>query len=443
MVVVAGALVGALMSANDAHAWNYVEHVDLAGEAYRLACVELATRLKPAEGKPASADKQVRYDIACANLSVVSQLYGQATALAGDYLRRPEDLFVASVGKKIASRKEYLRLALVNSTHYHPLAPRAWREHHQQAIDYATKGAAESGLGAIEAFELAFYFSAFADHFLHDSFVSGHMGFNRSASSVAASLAFHDEWNRRGRMVRNRAGDSWKAYGDGRLNSKQHVDGRKHTLFAAKMSIYSVLVAFVEGSLDASLDLQVWRALPFVIEAPALPSLTDRLLGDDSNGDNLYPLGAINRPARKDKVLDLRLVASGEFKKSTPLLAGLVGFNLSLPRLPSRTRLAVGASLPRGDQDLHLMLDFGIVRGLGLTADGLLTHQVGVGFLWEARRDELAGSLHAGYQLTVELGLDLLSIEVGPALLFPSRELGFISGISYGRLFGAAGGGVR
>jgi len=442
MVVVAGALVGALWS-TDAHAWRYVEHVDLAGQAYRLACSDLAKRIESPDGKPASGEKQVRYEIACGNLSVVSQLYGQATALAGDYLRRPESLLAASVGKKVASRKEYLRLALVNSTHYHPLAPRAWREQHQHALAYAVKGASRSGLGAIEAFELAFYFSAFADHYLHDSFVSGHMGFNRSASSVAASLAFHDEWNRRGRTVRNRAGDSWKTYGDGLLNSKQNAVGRKHALFAAKMSIYSVLVAFVEGKQDASIDLQVWRALPFVIEAPSLPSLTDRLLGDEGNGDHLHPLGAINRPAFKDKVLDLRLVASGELKQETPLMAGLVGFNLSLPRLPSRTRLAVGASLPRGEQDLHLMLDFGIVRGLGLTMDGLLTHQVDVGFLWEARKDEFAGSLHAGYQLTVELGLDLLRIEVGPAFLFPNKEPGFIVGLSYGRVFSASGGGVR
>ena len=405
---------------------------------------ELAKRLATgAQGESAGGERAVRYEIACGNLSVVSQLYGQATALAGDYLRRPEDLLAASVGKKIADRKEYLRLALVNSTHYHPLAPRAWREHHKRALDFATRGAARSGLGAIEAFELAFYFSAFADHFLHDSFVSGHMGFNRSASSVAASLAFHDEWNRRGRTVRNRLGDSWKTYGDGRLNSERNAVGRKHTLFAAKMSIYSVLVAFVEGKADASIDLQVWRTLPFVIDAPALPSLTDRLLGDEGNGDDLHPLGAVNRPARKDTVLDLRVVASGEFRKTTPLIAGLVGFNLSLPRFPSRTRLAVGASLPHGDQDLHLMLDFGIVRGLGLSADGLLTHQLVVGFLWEARKDELAGSLHAGYQLTVELGLDLLRLEVGPALLFPNNELGFMGGISYGRVFSAAGGGVR
>jgi hypothetical protein len=61
------------------------------------------------------------------------------------------------------------------------------------------------------------YENAFADHYLQDSYASGHMGFNRRASSAAAAKVFHDYWNRRGRVVSNRAGARWLAYGDGRL----------------------------------------------------------------------------------------------------------------------------------------------------------------------------------------------------------------------------------
>lgn len=442
-VVVAFCAVSATLGSTDAHAWNYVEHVDLGGEGYRLACGELARRLAAKPDRTDSGEIQVRYQIACGNLGVVSQLYGQATGLAGDYLKRPKDLLSASVGKKIASRKNYLRLALVNSSHFHPLAPRVWREHHQQAIAYAIEGASRTGLGAIEMFEQAFYYSAFADHFLHDSFVSGHMGFNRAASSVSASLAFHNEWNRRGRTVRNRDGESWKTYGDGRLNRKENATGRAHALEAAKLSILSVLIAFVEGKPAPSIDIETWRKLPFVIDAPSLPSLTDRLIGDEEEAEHLHPLGAINRPARKDKVMDVRVLAAGRFEREDPLVAGLFGFNLSLPRLPTRTRLAGGVSLPRNDEDPHLVLEFGFLRGLGLTADGMLTHQLTAGILWEAKKDEFAGSIHATYQFTVELGLDLLRLEVGPAFLFPEHELGFMAGISYGRVFSASGGGVR
>jgi len=427
----------------DAHAWNYLEHVDLGGEGYRQACGELARRLGAKSDSTRSGEVQVRYEIACGNLGVVSGLYGQATGLAGDFLKRPKDLLSASVGKKVASRANYIQLALVNSSHFHPLTPRVWREHHERAVSLALEGASRHGLAAIDAFEVAFYYSAFADHFLHDSFVSGHMGFNRAASSVSASLAYHNEWNRRGRTVRSRAGESWKTYGDGHLNRKENEAGRAHALAAAKDSILSVLVAFVEGKPDPSIDIRVWRALPFVIDAPSLPSLTDRLIGDEEENGHLYPLAAINRPARKDKVLDLRVMATGTFENASPLFVGLVGFNLSLPHLPTRTRLAGGISIPRGDQDLHLMLDFGFLRKLGYTMDGFLTHQLSAGFLWEGRTDEFSGRLHASYQLTFEIGLDLLRFEVGPAFVLPDNKAGFICGISYGHVFSASGGGVR
>jgi hypothetical protein len=418
--------------------WNYVEHVELGSESYIRACEHLQAELAGAE-----IAVQTRLDIACDNLEISAQLYGQATALAGDRFSAPADFLATNAGWKAASRKQYYSLALANSTHFHPYAPREWRRYHASAIDRAIAASKAEGLDAVDGLQLALFDSAFADHFLHDSFSSGHMGFNRGASSVAASLAYHDEWNRKGRVVRDRAGRSWTTYGDGRLDAKENDAGKTHAIDVAALSTEMVLRAFVTGLKDSDAELEVWRALPFVIEAPETLSLTDRILGESGDGDSLHPLGAINWPARKDRVVDLRTLVTAPLEGRTPAVTILLGYQVSLPLVGTRAHVGVGATIPHGDRAFHFAGDIAFAAELGLTNDGILDHQLAGGALWEADPDEPAGAVWGGYHVNIEVGRSVIQVEVGPAFVFPEREIGFAASIGFARVLSAAGGGVR
>jgi hypothetical protein len=418
--------------------WNYVEHVAIGKESYTAACQALAAELANAE--PAV---KIRLAIACDNLDIAAELYGQATALAGDRFGAPQDFLSTSAGWKAASRKQYLGLALGNSTHFHPYAPREWRRYHAEALKHALGAAATEGLDAVDGLQRALFESAFADHFLHDSFSSGHMGFNRAASSVAASLAYHDLWNRKGRVVRDRSGASWRTYGDGRLDHARNVMGRIHVIQVATLSIGAVLRGFVVGKRDAANELAIWRSLPFVIEAPDLPSLTDRIVGAPASQTTLHPLGAVNWPARKDRVVDVRFLVTGTTDGDSPITALLLGYHVSLPVIATRVHLGVGAGLPHGPRDLTFAFDVGFTSQLGLTNDGILEHQLGGGVLWELDYGPPGASLWGGYLVNIEIGRSLLQFQVGPAFLYPERQLGYAAAFGFARVLSAAGGGVR
>ncbi len=163
----------------------------------------------PRNGGAPGAGVKARFDRVCgANLPVLARLYGDATAIAGDFLGDPSEFLSHAGAWRFHSNKSYYLLALENSAHFNPTSTRSWADYHQQAIAYALAGAAGEGLTTVEQFQLALFESAFADHYLQDSFAAGHMGFNRAASSAAAAKSFHDAWNARGRVATDRAGDS-------------------------------------------------------------------------------------------------------------------------------------------------------------------------------------------------------------------------------------------
>ena len=422
--------------------WDYVEHLALGDESYRGAC----TKLRKEVGAAAAPDAAVstRLSIACDNLEIAAQLYGQATALAGDRFGGPQDFLSTRAGWKASSRKQYYTLALGNTTHFHPHATREWWRFHSQAVGHAIEASKMTGLDAVNGLQLALFEAAFADHFLHDAFSSGHMGFNRSASSVAASLVYHDRWNSKGRSIRDRTGRSWKTYGDGHLDSPANKDGRAHAVGVATLSIEAVLRAFVLGTRSPDHELEIWRAFPYVIEAPETPSLTARIIGDDElDTSKLYPLEAINWPARKDSVIDITTTVTGRFAKEQPTTAILAGYNVDLPRIPVPLHLRAGITLPNEDRGIAFAAGVGLTAQLGLTNDGILEHQLCAGALWDVRYKTLAGSIWGGYMLNVELGRNLIQIQLGPAFLSPERELGFAASLGFARVLSAAGGGVR
>jgi len=420
--------------------WDYVEHLSLGNESYRRACDELRVEFASSDDKALLT----RLEIACDNLAIAAQLYGQATALAGDRFGGPADFLSTSAGWKAASRKQYVSLALANSTHFHPYATREWRRYHSEAVAHAIDASKKVGLDAVDGLQLALFAAAFADHFLHDAFSAGHMGFNRTASSVAASLTYHDRWNAKGRVVRDRAGRSWKTYGDGHLESAANADGRVHAARVATLSIEAVLRAFVFGTRDTDSELEIWRALPFVIDAPEVPSLVDRILGVDAkDARTLHPLEAINWPAHKDRVIDLTTLVTGPASGGKPMVAILAGYYVSLPLVSAPIHIGAGATLPRGTIGVHLAGEIGITAPLGLTNDGVLDHHLCAGALWEVRYETVAGSIWAGYLLNVELGRNLVQLQLGPAFVAPEKEIGFAVSLGFARVLSAAGGGVR
>jgi hypothetical protein len=420
--------------------WDYVEHASLGAESYRHACEQLRSEIS------SSAEQAIRtrLDIACNNLDIAAQLYGQATALAGDRFGGPADFLSTRAGWKAASRKHYYSLALANTTHFHPYTTREWWRYHRQALVHAVEASKKLGLDAVDALQIALFESAFADHFLHDAFSAGHMGFNRAASSAAASLVYHDQWNGKGRVIRDRAGTSWKTYGDGHLDIKANADGRAHVVTVATLSVGGVLRAFVLGNRDPTPELEIWRALPFVIDAPETPSLTDDVLGVTTDGNAaLHPLDAINWPARKDRVVDMTTLVTGTFHRTAPTVAVLIGYHVSLPLVSVPMHVGVGATLPIGDRDAHFAGHIGITAPLGLTNAGLFDHHLSAGVMWEARYSTIEGSVWAGYLMNIELGRNLVQLQVGPAFIAPANEIGFAATLGVARVLSAAGGGVR
>ena len=149
-----------------AHGWASVEHQEIGRLSYLRACAELSARI--ASRGPAGPQVEVRLERVCGeNLPVLAKLYGDATAIAGDFLGHPSEFLSHTGAWRFHSKKSYYLLALENSAHFNPMSTQSWAEYHQQAIAFALVGAAGDGLISVEQLQLALFESAFADHYLH------------------------------------------------------------------------------------------------------------------------------------------------------------------------------------------------------------------------------------------------------------------------------------
>src|SRR5689334_34316 len=86
--------------------WDYVEHLSIGTQSYKRACEKLRADFAAST----DAGIKTRLGIACDNLEIASQLYGQATALAGDRFGGPQDFMSTRAGWKVASTREYYSL---------------------------------------------------------------------------------------------------------------------------------------------------------------------------------------------------------------------------------------------------------------------------------------------------------------------------------------------
>lgn len=432
-----GVFAALLGAPQTALAWATVEHQEIGATSYRQACQDVA----PAAAGDARA--LARLEQACGrNLAVQAALYGDATAVAGDFVADPSELSSPAGAWRFSSPKHYYLLALENSAHFNPMATQSWAEYHERAVEDAVAAAALDGLPGVERWGRAFRESSFADHFLQDSFAAGHMAFNRRASSAGAAKTFHDHWNARGRLVRDREGATWTTFGDGLLDDPRNVGGRQHVMEAARRSIRDVMLAFVTGRRHPSEELAALNALPFAVQAPTVLVDAQELVSGRDSGHDEPPiaLAAAVRPARKDTVGIARTWAAAPFGDE-PIWAATGSVELAIPVLPAQTTLGAGGTLHQPDGRHSLVLEAGLLAPLALSIDGLVSHEVEVtaSMLFATRFETI---VHVDYQVNIELGRALLSLHVGLAELLPSLETGWYGAVGLGFIFTAAGGGA-
>lgn len=418
--------------------WAGREHRAIGAESYIAACA----RLQPLKDR--DPETAIRFTMACGNVETQAFLYGQGAAVSGDFLADPRDFVTAYGVSVVTSRRNYWGLALTNVAHFHPLATREWRSFHADAVAEALAAAQMRGVKQIEGFEQAFYDSAFGDHFLHDSFAAGHMGFDRAASSAAASKAYHDEWNERGRWVANRRGEVWKTYGDGRLDRDESRDSRKHLLGAATDSVYGMLAAFVLGTYDPAPDLAVWDQVAYTIEDPEILPTLEKLFGGSETLERpeLLPLVAVKRPAFKDGILGVWTPVTVTFDDgSHPAGAIVFGGDILVPVINTRLEAGAGVGFDGAFDKPRLALDAGLVAPIGLSWSGLLSHELELGALFMIG-DDFDVTMHLAYRPNIEAGDWLLRLDIGPAFAVEGRDFGLYTGIGIARVTGVAGGGL-
>jgi hypothetical protein len=424
-----------------AHAWATAEHLEIGSTSYVRAC-DTVERLVSAPDTPAPA--RARFELVCGrNVAVIARIYGDATAVAGDYVAEPAELISAAGAWRFSSKKHYWLLALENSSHFNPMALDDWRKYHQTALDDALAAAAHEGLSQVEGLGRAIRENAFADHFLQDSFAAGHMGFNRRASSAAAAKSFHDHWNAHGRVVNDRDGHSWTTYGDGWLNAPVNAAGRTHVMDAATGSVRDLVLTFVFGHSHPQESLAVWRALPFTMEAPELLVDAQALVVGHVKvrGGTPMPVVSALLPARKDTVAHVHVWSLAPFSDSGHVTTGVtVGGELAVPYVPAQVSLGAGATLDEPADRHRAVVEAGLLFPLGLAVDGLISHELELmaSTFFGGGTDTL---LHLDYEANIELGTWMLSAQLGLAELVPGWRTGWRAGLGIGHTFSAAGGG--
>jgi len=155
----------------------------------------------------------------------------------------------------------YLNIAFSNFDHFGTDAVACYLAGHvlaQQTAVNASRMPAGSD-GRKLQLERAYAINAFADHFLTDLFAAGHMRtprralFNLAANYATQVLSgllaqrMHDEDNKFGVWVQNRAGDRWVAFGDKRYRDRLNAGNRRVVKKAVQRSMDEVWEAFQTG----------------------------------------------------------------------------------------------------------------------------------------------------------------------------------------------------
>ncbi len=406
-------------------AYDQDEHERIGRDSYVAACEHLSDDASPWD-PPGQAE---RLALVCGHVDTQAELFGQMTALAGDFARSPDELRTAEGRRRLNSVQHFLWLALGNDAHFFPEAPRVWAQWHQVALDEALQAASEDGLQRVATIDDAVLVMAFGAHFLHDSHASGHMGIDRASSSAGASHTFHDYWNRKGRTVRDRLGEQWVTFGDGQLGKEAAAPGQGRMMETATMAIEDVLRTFVEGQPDPSRQVQVWERLPyelvdastFFVQGVLLPSV-------QVPRDAIEPVDAFRRPARVSLAFETwfttnRVVTDKD--KIEPLSGMLVGAGFAFPIESVPMRAYAGVGVGRSGGGGGALVGLGYILPLGRSVMGAWEHDLlfGTDLQLGGAAPLSASSWHLGYRGQLEFGRFLLRGSAGPALIYPSEWL--------------------
>jgi hypothetical protein len=150
---------GLLLVPATATGWATSEHQQLGRTAYAQACREITAEVT-ARASPAPSVR-TRAEMACGrNADALADIYGDATALAGDFLGEPSEFLSQAGAWRFKSKKSYYLLALENSAHFNPMSTQSWADFHGKAVDEALAGARAEGLETVRRFKLAVQESA-------------------------------------------------------------------------------------------------------------------------------------------------------------------------------------------------------------------------------------------------------------------------------------------
>jgi hypothetical protein len=160
----------------------------------------------------------------------------------------------------------YLRYLLRNTNHAQD-AINAYKAGHYAALSQAASASKDKD---IEGLRKAYFFEAYAQHWLTDLFSAGHLrtprrilhqSFEHISNPWPADLCskeMHDEDSDNGLWVTNALGESWAVYGDKELSLQKSYQNVDKAVEAAQLGVDEVWAAFHDGSAEIA---QPYKAL--------------------------------------------------------------------------------------------------------------------------------------------------------------------------------------
>lgn len=178
------------------------------------------------------------------------------------------DEVASSLAYTLDTNGRYALLAAVNFDHFGQDARTAYNAGHALALKIAS-GGTERDL------ELAYTVSAFADHYLEDSFSAGHMRtprrFLHSAWNPAWDVCaryMHSEDSAIGLHVAATDGSEWIAYGDTRMLDKANDENKRRCIAAIQASVDEVFEAYHNPKMiPQAKQFRAWTFAPTLASA--------------------------------------------------------------------------------------------------------------------------------------------------------------------------------
>jgi len=416
--------------APDAYAWNGYEHQSIGAQAYHDACERVARDI----GQSGSDRVRERFRLACTTVAMrthgafgvremdaYEDIMGEWSALAADHTRSPDELMSIQLGDILVDYRVMTKIAVTNYRHFHPASVLSWRTEHLKSLDLAVAASQTTTTRLVENFERALAVQAFAQHYLQDSFASGHMAFNRVASSNAAALAYHNAESRRGRCVSSLSGEIWITYGDGHLDDAANAQGKQVVVTAATLSLYDFLSTFVTGAILTNRWQETLFQIPAFYKARPIGSVQ----ADCAAPVEFSPLRTVSTPAESIITFDFMTVADRSLWRGDPIVVGtIVGasfqfmYTIPLRYRVIQNRLFVGAGASTQQPGPRaFLLDVTYLWHVGTSLNGTLTHEVGIGqhFYWSYRGRYETASIRGLYAVSIEAGRVYVRLQAGAA----------------------------